>query len=86
MGKIFEEWSNDLKIRVIVLRDAGDKCFCAGNDISEFSTLRSSPEQVDAYNAIVRKAYELIRNSPKPSIAQIAGSCSSSVMQFTSCR
>ena len=36
MGEIFEDWAADPKIRVIIITGAGEKCFCAGNDISEF--------------------------------------------------
>ena len=40
MGDIFEAWANDQHIRVIVIRGTGDKCFCAGNDISELHGLQ----------------------------------------------
>ena len=75
MGEIFGDWTNDPKIRVIIVTGAGEKCFCAGNDISEFSELRSTPEQVSKYNAVVSNTYKLVKNISKPTIARIAGSC-----------
>ncbi|MBT6093548.1 MAG: enoyl-CoA hydratase [Rhodospirillaceae bacterium] len=75
MGEVFEAWADDPGIRVIVVCGAGDKCFCAGNDISEFAKLRSTPEQIAHYNAVTHHAYSALRNIPKPTIARLEGSC-----------
>ena len=75
MGQIFNDWVNETKVQVIILSGAGDKSFCAGNDISEFSQLRSTPADVARYNEIVSKTYEIVQNIPKPTIARIMGSC-----------
>ncbi len=75
MGDVFEVWAEDPDIRVIVVRGAGDKCFCAGNDISEFAKLRSTPEQIAHYNTVTHRAYKALRNIPKPTIARLEGSC-----------
>jgi len=75
MGEIFQSWADMPEIRVIVLRGAGDKSFCAGADISEFANLRATPEQGAVYNAIVSKTYTIMRDIPKPTIARIEGSC-----------
>ena len=75
MGDIFEAWAQDPEIRVIVVRGAGDKCFCAGNDISEFKDLRSTPEQIASYHAITERAYRALRDVPRPTIARIEGFC-----------
>ncbi|HAT34674.1 MAG TPA: enoyl-CoA hydratase, partial [Rhodospirillaceae bacterium] len=45
---------------------AGDKSFCAGADIKEFATLRSTPEQIAHYEAISDRALENIAAAPKP--------------------
>ena len=60
---------------MIVVRGAGDTCFCAGDDISEFKHLRSTPEGVAAYHATTARAYRALREVPKPTIARIAGFC-----------
>lgn len=75
MGDVFEDWAKDPGIRVIVVRGAGDTCFCAGNDVSEFETLRATPDQVRDYDAVTARAYAALRDVPKPTIARIAGFC-----------
>ena len=75
MGDIFEAWANDQHIRVIVIRGTGDKCFCAGNDITEFAKRRSTPKQIAHYNTITAKTYSALHTIPKPTIARIEGSC-----------
>ena len=75
MGEIFEAWADDPEVRVILVRGAGDKCFCAGNDISEFKDLRSSPNGIAAYHATTERAYAALRGIAKPTIARIEGFC-----------
>jgi len=75
MGDVFEAWAEDPDVRVIIVRGAGDQCFCAGNDISEFATLRSSPESIAEYTAITDRAYKAFKEIPKPTIARVAGFC-----------
>ena len=49
----FDNLAVDPGVRVVVLTGAGDRAFCAGNDISEFAEKRSTPAQVDACAAEV---------------------------------
>ena len=70
----FENLAADTEVRVIVLTGAGDRAFCAGNDISEFAAKRSTPQQVAAYDAVIEHAYEVIGNLEKPLIARVRGS------------
>ena len=83
MGEILEKWAKNPSIRVIIIRGAGEKSFCAGNDISEFSKLRSTPQHVAEYNAIVSKTYELLKSLPKPTIARVSGSCVGGGLEIT---
>ena len=75
MGDVFAAWADDPEVRVIIVRGAGEQCFCAGNDISEFAELRSSPENIANYTAVTDRAYALFKAVPKPTIARIAGFC-----------
>jgi len=75
MGEIFEAWDDDPDVRVVVVRGAGDTCFCAGNDISEFKDLRSTPDGIAAYNKITERAYAALSGIAKPTIARIEGFC-----------
>ena len=75
MGDVFAAWADDPAVRVIIVRGAGERSFCAGNDISEFAGLRSSPESIANYTAVTDRAYTLFKSVPKPTIARIAGFC-----------
>ena len=70
----FDNLAADPAVRVVVLTGAGDRAFCAGNDISEFAAKRSTPEQVEAYDAVIAHAYEVIRGIEKPLVARVQGS------------
>ena len=63
----------DPRVRVVVLTGAGDRAFCAGNDISEFAGKRSTAEQIEAYDAVVSHTYDVIRGIEKPLIARVRG-------------
>ena len=69
------EASIDPDIRVVVLQGAGELAFSAGADISEFATVRSSPQDVAAYEHAVEAALEAVSTCPKPTIAAIRGIC-----------
>jgi len=75
MGEVFDAWANDPNVRAVIVRGDGDKCFCAGNDISEFATLRNSRESIAEYHRITDHAYGALKNIPKPTIARIEGFC-----------
>ncbi len=64
----------DDDVRVIVLRGAGNKAFCAGADISEFESARTA-ENAAAYDALNEGAFQALVSCPKPVIAMIHGFC-----------
>jgi enoyl-CoA hydratase/carnithine racemase len=72
---VLSAYANDPEVRAIVLKGEGEKAFVAGADISQFKEKRSSPEAVAHYNAAADEAGEVLRNSPKPTIAMIRGYC-----------
>lgn len=81
----FEMWSSlpglvaraqaDPDIRLIVVRGAGDKAFCAGADISQFGDRRSSAEAVAAYDHAVSDGQAALNGAEKPTVALIRGIC-----------
>lgn len=75
MGEQLESWSGDASVRLLVLSGAGDKSFCAGNDISEFPALRATERQRVDYDAVTKRAYDALRNFPRPTVARIRGFC-----------
>jgi enoyl-CoA hydratase/carnithine racemase len=72
---VLDDFAADEEIRVVVLSGAGDKAFVSGADISKFEDERSSAEAVARYNATTASFYNKLNAFPKPTIAQITGSC-----------
>lgn len=80
----YEMWSSvpalvaeadaDASVRVLVLRGAGPH-FCAGADIGEFRTRRSTAETARDYGEHVEAAAHALSSMSKPSIAMIQGFC-----------
>lgn len=68
----FETLSAQPARRSIILTGAGG-AFCAGADISEFKTVRATPEQGAVYAAAVDAAMDAILHSPKATIAAVSG-------------
>ncbi len=73
LNDTFREAEKDPGVRCIVLRGAGDKAFCSGQDLKEHagkSERRSLKESLDkSYNPLIRK----IRSIEKPVIGMING-------------
>jgi enoyl-CoA hydratase len=72
---LLEDVENDSNIKVVVLRGVDETAFAAGADISEFQTLRSTPEGAKVYNDATHKAERKLANLKKPTIAMIQGPC-----------
>lgn len=75
LGEAIPRLDADPDVRVLLLRGAGDKAFISGADISEFATLRSTPEGVAAYDHSVETAEQALGACSKPVVACIQGVC-----------
>jgi enoyl-CoA hydratase len=75
IGDVMEEFAKDSEVRVVVLSGAGGKAFSAGADISEFKEHRSTTEGRKDYDHAMRRAFDLLVNLPKLTIAMIDGVC-----------
>ena len=75
IAEVMESFREDDGVRVVVMSGEGGRAFSAGADISEFSEIRSTEEQIEVYEAAGRAAYEAITHFPKPVIARIEGYC-----------
>jgi enoyl-CoA hydratase/carnithine racemase len=62
-------------VRVISVTGEGEKAFCAGADISEFGTQRSSDAGIATYNAAVAAGNAALAAATKPTVALIRGIC-----------
>lgn len=65
----------DAAIRVVILAPAPGLPFCAGADISEFSTVRATAAGGRAYEAANAAAFDALAACGKPVIAAISGFC-----------
>lgn len=67
--------TNDERVRVVILRGEGEAAFVSGADISEFETVRATPEAIVIYDEHVESAEVAIGVCHKPVIAAISGVC-----------
>ncbi|WP_428641074.1 enoyl-CoA hydratase-related protein [Roseibium sp.] len=75
MPDLLQRVAAEGEVRVCIVRGAGGKSFCAGADISEFETIRSTPEAAKHYDEINVAAFNALKTLPIPVIAAIEGPC-----------
>ena len=75
VGRALEGFAADERVRVVVLSGAGGKAFFSGADVSRFEQERASAEAIRHYNATTAEVTNQLAGFPKPTIAQITGSC-----------
>ncbi|MGI9420634.1 MAG: enoyl-CoA hydratase-related protein [Geminicoccaceae bacterium] len=75
LGEVFSDFDQDLDLRCVILRGAGEKAFSVGADISEFEDHRSTAAKAKAYGARTHGAMARIVNCRHPVIARIDGLC-----------
>src|SRR5213592_1200192 len=74
LGTAFRDASFDDAVGVIVLTGAGDRAFCTGGDVKEYTTSYvRTPRDYWKYMALFRAYIESILNTGKPVIARING-------------
>lgn len=75
LTQALEEADADDGVRVIVLTGAGDRAFCAGQELHETKNTNSSNASVEAFNWIAdfKTLYEAFRRQNKITIAMIKG-------------
>ena len=74
LDQAFRQLEQEDALRCIVVRGTGGN-FAAGADLSEFSTLRATAEQAEAYGKQMIAALTAIRDCRHPTIAAIEGLC-----------
>ncbi|HWA44223.1 MAG TPA: enoyl-CoA hydratase/isomerase family protein [Hypericibacter adhaerens] len=65
------EWSEDKEVAAIVIRQAGERAFCAGGDVRQFT--EKGPAFMRQYWRDEYRLNALIRHYPKPYIALVDG-------------
>jgi len=65
----------DPRVRVVVMRGAGDVAFVSGADISEFASARTGARAAQAYEETTARAFAALADLEKPLLAAIHGFC-----------
>ncbi len=74
LPRVLADLAADDTVRALILTGDGEH-FAAGADISEFSTLYSTPETSAKISADIQSAFDAIGAFPMPTIAMIRGAC-----------
>jgi enoyl-CoA hydratase len=72
LGEICRE--PDPRMKVLILRGAGDKAFVSGTDIAQFRNFRTPKDAID-YEAMMDGVFDALEDVPVPTIAAIQGAC-----------
>ncbi|MCU1599636.1 MAG: Enoyl-CoA hydratase/isomerase [Frankiales bacterium] len=72
-GRLMPVLAADDEVDAVLFRGGPGGPFSAGADISEFQTLRSTPEQAERYGEAVTGGERAIITFPKPTVAMIEG-------------
>jgi len=72
LAEVFASHSDDLNLRVAVLRGAGDQCFAAGGDLRELASI-TTLEGAAEMARDAKASLEAIRQFPVPVVAALNG-------------
>jgi enoyl-CoA hydratase len=75
------DWNRDPDVKAIILTGAGDRAFCAGQDLEETEKFQSGHEGANWFESW-RDYYNAIRNLDKPCLAALNGVAAGSAFQF----
>ncbi|MEM1230374.1 MAG: enoyl-CoA hydratase-related protein [Pseudomonadota bacterium] len=67
--------NEDDTVRCVIVRGAGERAFCPGNDISEFERFRSNAAEARRLSEHMGRGRYAMLACPHPVIAQIRGAC-----------
>jgi enoyl-CoA hydratase/carnithine racemase len=72
-GRLMPALAADDGVDVVVFRGPAGGPFSAGADISEFTTLRRTPEDAERYGQAITSGERAIITFPKPTVAMVEG-------------
>ena len=78
--QIFKKIKKQKKIKALIITGAGEKAFCAGQDLNELKDFKSS--QIESWIDEFKNVYSAIRSSEIPTIACINGAAVGSGFQL----
>ena len=86
LHKITNEISSNKKIRAVILTGSGEKAFCAGGDVSEFSTnLENLDKPVRPMASMMHVAISRLAWLDAPVIAAVNGVAAGAGLSFVAC-
>ncbi len=81
-----DKLASDASVRVLILTGIGERAFCAGSDIREFSQFSGPDGQVLEGKLIAENgAYSKVHKFPKPTIAALNGSALGGGLELAVC-
>lgn len=73
LGEHLQRLVTDASVRALVITGEGDKAFCAGSDIAEFSAWLAPGQIVPQKLARQHEVFGLLADYPKPTVAALNG-------------
>ena len=73
LGRLMPELAADDEVGAVLFRGHPGGPFSAGADISEFTTLRRTPEDAEVYGEAVTSGERAVLELPKPTVALVEG-------------
>lgn len=83
LQRLLVDLKDNLQVRVLVFRGAGQEAFAAGADISEFGTHRNNAAKATLYNAAFDAAMDMAEGVGKPTLCLITGACVGGGCEFS---
>jgi enoyl-CoA hydratase/carnithine racemase len=81
LATAFEAAASEDAVRVVVLRGEGPM-FSSGMDVGGLAGLAEHPERLRGFREPILRAWNLLEEMPKPTIAQIHGACIGGAMEL----
>jgi enoyl-CoA hydratase/carnithine racemase len=80
ISKVLNGWNSDPAVKAVILTGAGERAFCAGQDLEETEKFQSGGEGADWF-ASWQDFYNAIRGLDKPCLAALNGVAAGSAFQ-----
>ena len=77
---VLHEWNRDGRVRAVILTGAGERAFCAGQDLEETEKFQSGHDGANWFQSW-RDFYNSIRDLDKPCLAALNGVAAGSAFQ-----
>ena len=84
LARICEEANKDDRLRVIVLRGAGEKAFASHTDINQFRAFKTPQDALD-YEGRIDRVLTKLEECRVPTIAAISGACTGGGAGIAAC-